>query len=305
MEHCLIGLDWGISLFRAYLVDCIGEVVDTVASQDGILKVKNQSFEAVLEASVGHWLDLNPDAPILSCGMIGSNQGWMEAPYVNCPVGLAEIANHLPSLRTQQDRRIWFVPGVMRRSEDSTPDVMRGEETQIFGALKNDSGSYMFILPGTHSKWALVEKGKIMRFMTFMTGELFALLCNHSILGRLMEEGEPDDDAFSMGLEGAARALTKRQGLLSKLFSVRSLGLFNEQPKTGLRSYLSGLLIGAEIAEATCQIQDKTVLHLVGDSHLSRLYAKALDALGWSSKIEPGNPTADGLALIAKEANLI
>jgi len=305
MDGSLIGLDWGISFLRAYFLDGRGSIVDTVFKQEGILQVGDRSFEDVLEASVGHWLKRNPDVPILACGMIGSRQGWLEAPYLNCPAGLKEMAESLCPLDTRLGQRIWFVPGMMRRAEDNTPDVMRGEETQIFGALQNNLKRYHFILPGTHSKWAVAENGQIVRFTTFMTGELFALLCQHSILGRLMEDADEDESAFQKGLERALQAFNNGQGLLSQLFSVRSLGLFNEVPGSGLRSYLSGLLIGTEIAEATHQIRDKRLFRLVGDSNLSRLYAKALDSLGWSSKIEPENLTAGGLALIAQKANLL
>jgi 2-dehydro-3-deoxygalactonokinase len=235
----------------------------------------------------------------------GFQLAWLEAPYIHCPAGLAELAEHLCLHLTQLRRKIWFVPGVMRRAKDNTADVMRGEETQIFGTVKSDSERYHFILPGTHSKWALVEDGKISWFMTFMTGELFALLCDHSILGRLMEEGSDDDESFQRGLERAAHAWQDRLGLLSALFSVRSLGLFNELPKTGLKSYLSGLLIGAEVSEATRQFKEKSSFHLIGTCHLSHLYAKALRFFGLRSQVESENQTARGLALIAMKANLL
>jgi 2-dehydro-3-deoxygalactonokinase len=305
MDGSLIGLDWGISFLRAYLLDAKARVVDTVFEHKGILQVGNRSFEQVLEASVGHWLKRNPDIPMLACGMIGSRQGWLEAPYLSCPAGLMELAESLCPLDTRQKRRIWFVPGIMRRAADNTPDVMRGEETQIFGTLQDSLERCHFILPGTHSKWAVVENGQIVWFTTFMTGELFALLCKHSILGRLMEASDDDEDAFQKGLAGALRAFNNGCGLLSLLFSVRSLGLFGELPARGLKSYLSGLLIGMEVIEATRQIKGKNVFRLVGDSYLSRLYAKALDSLGWSSKTDPENPTAVGLALIAQKSKLV
>jgi 2-dehydro-3-deoxygalactonokinase len=305
MDRLLIGLDWGISFLRAYLLDGRGSIVDTVFKQAGILQVGDRSFEDVLEASVGHWLDRNPAVPILACGMIGSRQGWLEAPYLDCPAGLKELAENLCPLDRRQGRRIWFVPGITRRAADNTPDVMRGEETQIFGALQDNQKRCHFILPGTHSKWVMVENGQIVRFTTFMTGELFAVLCRHSILGRLMEDAGDDESAFQKGLEASLRAFDNGRGLMSQLFSVRSLGLFNDVPASGLRSYLSGLLIGTEIAEATHQIRDKRLFRLIGDSNLSRLYARALDASGRSSTIEPDNPTASGLIMIAQKANLL
>jgi 2-dehydro-3-deoxygalactonokinase len=304
MERYTICLDWGISSFRAYLMDGEETILDTVANNSGILQVADGAFEKVLEASVGHWLRRYPTAPVIASGMIASRQGWLEAPYVSCPAGLTEITKNLRSLEMQQGRRIWFVPGVMRRAEDKTPDVMRGEETQIFGALPDDLKLHSFILPGTHSKWALVKEGRIVWFSTYMTGELFAVLRNHSILGRLMEAGEKDDDAFLRGLECSATAGNGRVGLLNKLFSVRTLGLFDELPRAGLKFYLSGLLIGTEIAEATWHIKQKSTMRLIGDPGLSALYARALDYFGWPSELQEGNPTARSLARIAMNADL-
>jgi 2-dehydro-3-deoxygalactonokinase len=304
MDRYLIGLDWGISSLRAYLLDDNGKIADAIANQNGILQLGSRSFEEVMEAAIGHWLRAHSEAPIIACGMIGSRQGWREAPYVSCPAGLPELAGNLCSISTFRGKTIWFVPGVMRRAEDNTPDVMRGEETQIFGSVQNDSERCSFILPGTHSKWALVEKGRIVWFATFMTGELFAVLSHHSILGKLMEDGPDDDAAFLKGLECADRALTAKQGLLHKLFTVRSLGLFGELPNSGLKSYLSGLLIGAEVTEATWQIKGKSRMRLVGDARLLNLYAKALEFFGWSSIVESENLTARGLATIALSADL-
>ena len=304
MNSYLIGLDWGISSFRAYLMDNESQVIDSVASQSGIMQVGDRSFEEILQTSIGSWLSRHPDAPILACGMIASPQGWIEAPYVGCPAGPVEIAKQLCSVEIQAGRKIWFVPGVMYRAEDHTPDVMRGEETQIFGAVQDTSESCRFILPGTHSKWVLVENGLIVRFATYMTGEVFAVLCKHSILGRLMEEGGHDDDAFLKGLECSATGENGSVNLLHKLFSVRSRGLFAEIPNTGLKSYLSGLLIGAEVTDATRQIKDKCLLRLIGEPGLLKRYAKALDFFGWTAKIESKNLTARGLACFAMSAEL-
>lgn len=304
MDHHLIGLDWGISSFRAYLMDDSGQIIDTVTNQSGIMQLGERSFEDVLVDSIDHWQRQYPKASIIASGMIASRQGWFEAPYVSCPAGLAELADNLSSIVSSRGKKIWFVPGVMRRAADDTPDVMRGEETQIFGSVQNDADRCSFILPGTHSKWALVEKGRIVWFKTFMTGELFGVLCNNSILGKLMEEGQHDDAAFLKGLECADRATTTGHGMLNKLFSVRSLGLFGELPPTGLKSYLSGMLIGTEVTEAIRQIKFKTRMRLVGDSWLSGLYAKALEFFGWSSRVESENLTAHGLATIASRANL-
>ena len=181
--------------------------------------------------------------------MITWRQGWVEVPYCPCPAGSAELAAALAAPRDRGRAAIHFVPGLSLIGADGVPDVMRGEETQIIGAVGGGRavrGRRAIVLPGTHSKWALAEDGRIVWFATFMTGELFAVLKEHSILGRLMAGDAHDDAAFARGL---AYAQSGPGGLLKRLFSVRTLGLFDRA--AGERrspSYLSGLLIGSEIA---------------------------------------------------------
>lgn len=301
----LIGLDWGISSLRGYLMDGDGRILDTVSNRLGILHREDRAFEEAFEESVGHWMDDYPEAPMITCGMIGSRQGWFEVPYLPCPVGFAEFANHLSPLETTRGRKLWFVPGIMYRAEDNTPDVIRGEETQILGGIQSERERCLFVLPGTHSKWAVVMEGRITAFSTYMTGELFAVLCDHSILGRLMEDGPDDEAAFLKGVACAVVAAKQGRGVMDKLFSARSLGLFNEVAATNLRSYLSGILIGGEVAEATVKSKEGMGLRLIGDSRLSMLYSKALDQFGWSSEILTENLAAHALFSIAKSARLL
>lgn len=305
MSQHLIAIDWGTSSFRGYLTTSAGDILDSFANGKGILHCGRQGFEAVLEESVGNWMDQYPHAPIIACGMISSRQGWIEAPYLTCPAGLAEFAQQLISLDLKRDRKIWFVPGAMYRSESNIPDVMRGEETQILGRVGRDQKRFSFVMPGTHSKWVVVEKGKLSWFTTFMTGEIFAILLNHSILGRLIEEGPHDDQAFQKGLAVAKKAAQKGQGVMNQLFSVRSLGLFNEIASTGLKAYLSGILIGAEVAEASLEMIDNVNVQLIGDKKLIQIYQEALRFFGWSSEPLFEDLAAQGLLNISKIAGLI
>lgn len=311
MGDSLIAIDWGTSSLRAYRLGSDGEIEDTIAAPLGILKVPDRDFDRVFEETVGPWLSRVGDVPILTSGMIGSRQGWLEAPYLSCPVGVQDLAGQLIPLHTRQGRTIWFVPGVTRIDEDGVPDVMRGEETQIIASLKDSlAGQGIFVLPGTHSKWAVAQDGRIVWFATFMTGEVFAVLREHSILGRLMEEEGEDRAAFERGLAYGYEHNVRRGGLLKRLFSTRTLGLFDVVPQTGLRSYLSGLLIGAEIREATTCVNEvvhgkRGTVTVIGGSALSASYAQALRLTGLDCIVQGEEVVAQGLVCIATAAGLI
>jgi 2-dehydro-3-deoxygalactonokinase len=246
---------------------------------------------------VGPWLQQHGTVPVVACGMIGSRQGWREAPYVECPAGAADLAGKLVSVASPGGNDVWLVPGVMRLDGDGVPDVMRGEETQIAGCLgKDDPPRRVFVLPGTHSKWAVVEEGRIARFATFMTGELFAALRGHSILGRLMVGDAHVPDAFRRGVQFAGR------GLLKRLFSARTLPLFDKLPAAAVASYLSGLLIGQEIVEAGNWIGSPHIATgrptIVGSSILAQHYAEALAILGIDSRPGPDAAAVTGIRRI-------
>jgi 2-dehydro-3-deoxygalactonokinase len=277
-----IAVDWGTSSFRAFLVDPRGAIVDRIATAHGILAVPNNDFAAVLEAAVLRWRDQHLDAVILASGMIGSRNGWREAPYVPCPADPTALAAGMVAVETPRLGRVWLVPGVMRRDARGVPDVMRGEETQILGALEPaDRGPRFFVLPGTHSKWALWRDGAIAWFATFMTGEIYAALREHTILGRLMQGDRNDPLAFRRGL----RAGGEDAGLLHRLFSARTLALFDEIAPTGLASYLSGMLIGHEIAAARRMLAEFGVggidsVAVIGGERQGALYEAALSEGG-------------------------
>jgi 2-dehydro-3-deoxygalactonokinase len=291
MASQFIALDWGTSSFRAYLVTD-GQIVDERAGSDGILTVKDGQFEAVFERYVEGW-DLA--LPILASGMITSRQGWIEVPYRACPAGLSELAEAMVYHTTALGRKIAFIPGLSCRNA-GVPDVMRGEETQIFGAL--ESGNAAFVLPGTHSKWAFVAGGKVTNFRTHMTGDVFAALKGHTILGRLMTGEQHDGAVFARGVH---MGLEQGTQLLHALFSVRTLALFDEIEGKHLASYLSGLLIGAEIAsEGPVEL-----VTLIGSERLSEHYALALHIAGRDALIGDPNAAVRGLQRVGKAAGLV
>jgi len=301
MHAAMIGLDWGISAFRAYALDAGGAVLARHAAPAGIMHVAGDGFEQVLRAEIGGWL--GPAVPVLASGMITSRQGWVETPYVRAPAGAAELVAALAPHRLADGVTLHCVPGVDRLGDDGVPDVMRGEETQILGA----AGDGLFVLPGSHSKWARVEAGRIVWFATFMTGELFAALKHHTILGRLMTATDAfDDDAFAAGLGYAQADDAASGGLLKRLFSVRTLGLVERLPASGLADYLSGLLLGSEIAEAgRCLGGRIGALTVIGGAGLAARYRRALQLSGVSAQAAPADVAAAGLHRIAVAAGLL
>ena len=295
MSARLIGLDWGTTSCRAYLIGAEGAVLQRVADGPGILKIENGAFGAALNAMTADWGRL----PVILSGMIGSRQGWREAPYARCPAGADDIVRALARI-DHAGGPVALVPGLVVEN-DAMPDVMRGEETQILGALAlsgRDAG--LFLLPGTHSKWAEVTGGRIVSFRTFMTGEVFGALKDHTILGRLMRAGD-DADGFARGVrEGAA--LGSAGALLNRLFATRSYGLMDRLADTALADYLSGLLIGAEVAEATRQTDGAVTI--IASPALAQRYTDALRLTGQASTLAPLDCVASGHWRIARAAGI-
>ena len=186
----MIGVDWGTTSLRAWRYRAGGTVLESRAAARGIMTVTDGGFEAVLREAVGDWLAAGESRVIL-CGMIGSRQGWVEAPYVPCPAGPAELAAAaVPIPFAGAELRL--IPGLTARDAFSVPEVIRGEETKIVGLLPGfGSGAATVCLPGTHAKWVRVDGGRVVGFATYMTGEVFGALSQHTILGRMMNTDAP------------------------------------------------------------------------------------------------------------------
>jgi 2-dehydro-3-deoxygalactonokinase len=296
MSVAIIALDWGTSSLRAYLLDEAGTLLERRDGGPGIMQLESGAFAAALDAFCGDWITAHPQARLIASGMIGSKQGWCEAPYCPCPAGAADLAAGLAHVALPDGRQLAIVAGVSYTdSATGVPDVMRGEEAQIIGALPAN-GRHIAVLPGTHSKWAWIEDGAIMSFASFMTGEIYATLVKHSILGRLMRhDAAPDPAAFE---RGAAFGLEAPDALLNRVFSVRTLGLFGELSDHALASYLSGLLIGSEIGAARSMRFSGRAPVLLGSADLVRLYARALRIAGIAPCIGPTDCAASGMARI-------
>ena len=293
----LIAVDWGTSSLRAALLDTQGQVVEEHRSGDGILSVPAGGYAPVFIAACARWLRA-PGTFCLMSGMVGSRQGWVEAPYCPCPAGFAELGAALaPVDAGLANARVAIVPG-LSCEHDGVPDVMRGEETQVFGALDLlglDSG--LFVLPGTHSKWVRVQDRRIESFSTFMTGEFYALLRQHSLLARSLPAQEPalDEDAFRRGLAQARQA----GSLLRSAFSTRTLSLFDRLPAAALPSYLSGLVIGEELRMHAAQAANSAVV-VIGAPELTLRYRLALAEAGVQARCVGAEATWRGLWAIAQ-----
>jgi 2-dehydro-3-deoxygalactonokinase len=267
----LIAVDWGTSSLRGARLDDAGRVLEEKSAPLGILNVPNGDFAGVFAAHFSDWMKPAGSVCLIS-GMAGSRQGWHEAPYVACPAGPDELRRRLHWI---EPGRIALVPGLSDERDD-VPDVMRGEEVQIFGAMRlADLSEGLFVLPGTHSKWATVQGGRITGFRTCMTGEFYGLLSQHSILALTLEADAPLDEAVF--LRGVTRAGNDR-GLLHNAFGVRALALFGRLSPAQSASYLSGLLIGEELRLEELPLGREVIT--IGASALTARYALALEQRG-------------------------
>lgn len=303
----LITLDWGTSNLRASLLDQHANELDRRSAAGGIMAVKDGLFSEALLSLIGDWIEEHP-CPLVASGMIGSRQGWKEAPYLDCPATLAQAALSLttveidPPQKASAARQLHIAPGLRCIEPNGQLDVMRGEETQVWGAAITPGS--LCVLPGTHSKWAWVEAdGSIGRFCTYMTGELYGLLTKHSILGKLMVFGARSPSHFQTGVR---IGLESPEQASHVIFSARTAGLMGTIPPEGLPDYLSGILIGLEIAAAMAAHRSAlTGITLLGDEELCSRYESAFELLGITPARAPANATTRGQWMLAKHAGLV
>ena len=301
MQPALIAVDWGTTALRGALLAADGTLLASHAAPRGLLSVAPGGWAAAFDAEFGAWRAAHPQLPCLLAGMVGSRQGWAEAPYCACPAGLADVAQRLHWVQPGQ---VAIVPGLSTLA-DGVPDVLRGEETQVFGALQalgaDAAGDLSIVLPGTHSKWVQVRAGRITGFATHMTGECYALLRQQSILARMLpaDDGELDGAAFDAGVARAFGA----GGLLHHLFSVRALALFDQAGGPALASRLSGLLIGEELRAQA--LAPGAAVVVLGSAALALRYQRALALRGHAVQVLSANTGWLGLLAIAGAAGLL
>lgn len=301
MTKKLIAIDWGTTTFRAYLLNDQCKILEHVGTESGILSISDKDFETVLNMHLRQLNGYCRDIPIIASGMITSKQGWVETAYIECPADCESLSKHLTEYEIAgHSASLWFVPGVCQTTPD--PDVMRGEESQIAGL--DTTVDYIAVLPGTHSKWVQVEKGRIINFKTFMTGELFSLLTHHSIL-KSMPKDQWHEPSFKGGVQEGFNKSNIGHGLMSKIFAVRARQLLGSIPEQHAYSFLSGLMIGSEISEAFVDHQSRKIITIIGNNKLSQLYQNALNLCDIHTSLAMENLVAAGLFKIAKQKNII
>lgn len=274
-----IVIDWGTTNFRAFLMDSNNQCLDRIERETGLLNVKDRAFEQVLHTNIKPWLEQNATLPIFMAGMIGSKQGWHEASYIETPVYLETLGDTCLSFETQWGSTVRIVPGVCHHVDKNKFDVMRGEEVQILGLIQLGYQQDCFaILPGTHSKHAHISGRELSSFSTFMTGEFFALLSEHSILGKNLRKQLSSPSAFKKGVHDGCNG-----NLMNTAFMARTNRLFDQLEESEVHDYLSGLLIGKEVSgiDTTC--------YVISSEKLGERYAMACQLLDKPATIINGD----------------
>jgi 2-dehydro-3-deoxygalactonokinase len=308
----LIGLDWGTSTCRAYLLGtpfpAQGPVLSEASRAVDLMSLGGNpaAFDQVFEELCGGWLDRWPGLPVIACGMVGSRQGWVEAPYRELPADLAAAGLPCAQVRARRGVTVSVIPGLVDLRGQR--GVMRGEETQLLGAglTVGSQDDQVIVLPGTHSKWVRLHGTVVRGFSTYLTGELFALLSRHSILASLLRPApEPSWAAFERGVGVAAEAATG-PGLLGVLFSARALPLTGALAESEVADYLSGMIIGAELAgaRATGGYAPDGQLRVIAEPGLAARYEHAAVRLGWRTVRAIDHTAPRGLWLTAQAIGL-
>lgn len=266
-----IGIDWGTSNFRAYLLSSKGEIYKQTSANKGLKDLNKEEFEDYLLSQISPWLE-DSNKPVILCGMVGSLSGWHEVPYINIKDIMTSLPNSVYKIYTKKRNLEAYIIGGACQTQPM--DVMRGEETQIFGFLKeNLNFSGYIVLPGTHSKWVEVNNGNIISFQTFMTGELYQIIKQNSILSSLITNDDFNEKDF---YDGLILSVNNPQLITHYLFSIRATTLLNPQQKKSVSSYLSGLLIGLELTNFKENIMQKPEIVIIGSSTLMEIYKNAI-----------------------------
>jgi 2-dehydro-3-deoxygalactonokinase len=296
-----LALDWGTTNLRAWVLDEQGRVARRRDFALGVGSLASGEAERRFHEEVRPAMDAEA-LPAILCGMIGSNLGWTAVPYLDCPAGFEQMGRALHRVEAP-GAPVWIVPGLRAIRPDGSPDVMRGEETHVFGWASEDParvrGEHLICHPGTHAKWVRMVDGRIETFVTSMTGELFAILRRHSALR--VADAQDDEAAFALGLQSAGDG----RALASRLFTARSRVVGGDLPAQSAESYLSGLLIGAEAAStpALLGIGAGASVSIIGDLGLCGRYSQALEACGFRTETYDGDEAVlAGLCALFKEA---
>ena len=301
----IAAVDWGTTRIRVWLLDEAGRVLDERRSDEGLIAAQSRGFSAILGQHLAA-LQAPAALPVLICGMAGSRQGWVEVPYVDIPSPIGDILKSATPVPGER-RDIRIVPGLAQRLE-SAPEVLRGEETQLAGAGLPVEGRHIACMPGTHSKWVLVEESAVSGFGTWMTGELFSLFASHSILRHSLGDKPAavtsDDPTFRRWCE---IALDSGGDIASRLFSIRAAGLLHGLSVEDAAAALSGLLVGSEIASARSRYDPgRQEIVLISSGALGELYGTALEIAGLAFRsVDADEAVRAGLLAAARQNGMV
>ena len=286
-----VAVDWGSSNLRVWALDRRHKILDSFSSNDGMLSLETGDFEPLLLKQISNWVANDVNIPVLCCGMVGAKQGWMEAPYATVPYNLMQETDSVKVICSDNRLDVRILGGL---KQNNPADVMRGEETQIRGFL-SDFADFdgIVCLPGTHTKWVHVSAGEVVSFRTFISGELFALMSEYSVLKHSVNSVGWSDQEFKSAV---SESISNPQKIFSHFFNLRADDLLNNVAKPVLRSKLSGYIIGAELAGAKPYWLGQNVV-ILAENNLSKTYKAALEGQGiFAQEVDATKCTLDGLA---------
>ncbi len=280
METNWIAVDWGTTNFRAFLMSVNGECIDTIEQPRGLLSVEQGQYPSIFDGLIERWTQSFGSLPVIMAGMVGSQQGWLEVPYVCAPASVNDLLENIHEVELLSGNKGKIVSGVSYENGFGSFEVMRGEEVQLIGLSEIVQHDFTAILYGTHSKHAYWRNGKLDRYSTIMTGELYSILTEHSILSKSLPEQKFNEESFIKGID-----IGKNHPLNHVLFSARTLRLFNEIEERHVHCYISGMLIGHEFS---C-VDASEKLYLIGSKKLSDIYTISLTHLNIKFEVINGD----------------
>jgi 2-dehydro-3-deoxygalactonokinase len=276
----IVGVNWGSTNFRAYRMTADGELIEEYSEPAGVSRLDRQGMSNLIDALMQRW---NVSGPVYASGMIGSNIGWQAVPYAEAPAGLADVAVAAVPVRIGT-AAVLLIPGIScKRAYDGGPDIMRGEEVELFGfSAMQPQWNGLVALPGTHTKWVRFDGGRIIDFFTSMSGELYDRLTAAGLLASIVEGEAEDGPVF---LDGVRIGRERKLGLSTLLFGARAHVISGQLERTAAASFIRGLLIGSEIADAQAMHPDLdgALVPLIGNGPLCKLYRSALASIGVDS----------------------
>lgn len=281
MSDSFIAIDWGSTNLRAWRYER-GKCVDSVQSEAGVTRLAGRSPQQAFTELMARWQE---PLPVVMAGMIGSNAGWLQVPYLPCPIRLTQVAERLTAVEQALPVKAWIIPGICVERADNS-NVMRGEETQLIGAYAEQPAA-LYVMPGTHSKWVQMDGDTLMDFRTVMTGELHHLLLNHSLIGVGLPEQRSNPQAFEHGLKIGL----DEEHIVRRLFETRAAHVLGKLEKSAVSDWLSGLLIGNEVAQMQRQypLPTDAALTVIGNPKLGERYAQALNLAGVRHRMLDGD----------------